>query len=119
MQSGGSVETIQLQNNAQIFTKTAMYKGTMVAIKMLNLDPKKYPKLELPRSLLIQLKEMKDLQHDHLTRFCGACVDAPNYCIVTEYCPKGSLEDILENEKVSVVQNSFYYLINFRLNWTK
>lgn len=112
MQSGGSVETIQLQNNAQIFTKTAMYKGTMVAIKMLNLDPKKYPKLELPRSLLIQLKEMKDLQHDHLTRFCGACVDAPNYCIVTEYCPKGSLEDILENEKVFVVQNTFYYFLD-------
>uniref|UniRef100_A0A914KGI9 guanylate cyclase n=1 Tax=Meloidogyne incognita TaxID=6306 RepID=A0A914KGI9_MELIC len=112
IKSGGSVETIQLQNNAQIFTKTAMYKGTMVAIKMLNLDPKKYPKLELPRSLLIQLKEMKDLQHDHLTRFCGACVDAPNYCIVTEYCPKGSLEDILENEKIKLDKMMKYSLLH-------
>uniref|UniRef100_A0A183CB18 Uncharacterized protein n=1 Tax=Globodera pallida TaxID=36090 RepID=A0A183CB18_GLOPA len=47
IRSGGSVETIQMQKN-QIFTQTAMYKGTMVAIKMLNLDLKKYPKLELP-----------------------------------------------------------------------
>lgn len=101
-----------MQNNAQIFTKTAMYKGTMVAIKMLNLDPKKYPKLDLPRSLLVQLKEMKDLQHDHITRFCGACVDAPNYCIVTEYCPKGSLEDILENEKIKLDKMMKYSLLH-------
>ncbi|KAL3089465.1 hypothetical protein niasHT_029176 [Heterodera trifolii] len=112
IKSGGSVETIQMQNNAQIFTKTAMYKGTMVAIKMLNLDPKKYPKLELPRSLLVQLKEMKDLQHEHITRFCGACVDAPNYCIVTEYCPKGSLEDILENEKIKLDKMMKYSLLH-------
>jgi serine/threonine protein kinase len=68
----------------------------MVAIKMLRIDPKRYPKLELPRKLLMEFKKMKDLQHDHITRFAGACVDQPNVCIVTEYCPKGSLEDILE-----------------------
>ncbi|KAI6203554.1 Guanylate cyclase [Aphelenchoides besseyi] len=100
MKSGGSVETIQMQNNAQIFTRTASYRGTMVAIKMLRIDPKRYPKLELSRTLLMEFKKMKDLQHDHITRFAGACVDPPHYCIVTEYCPKGSLEDILENEKI-------------------
>ena len=45
---------------------------------------------------------MKDLQHDHLVRFCGACVDPPNSCILTEYCPKGSLQDILENEQIKL-----------------
>lgn len=35
---------------------------------------------------------MKDLQHDNITRFVGACIDPPHACIVTEYCPKGSLE---------------------------
>lgn len=101
-----------MQNNAQIFTKTAYYKGTLVAIKMLNIDPKKYPKLELSRSLLMELKRMKDLQHDHVTRFMGACVDFPNYCIVTEYCPKGSLEDILENEKIKLDKMMKYSLLH-------
>jgi serine/threonine protein kinase len=91
-----------MQNNVQLFCKTAVYKGTLVAIKMLNIDAKKYPKLELSRSLLMEFKLMKDLQHEHITRFMGACVDAPNFCIVTEYCPKGSLEDILENEKIKL-----------------
>lgn len=98
LQSGGSVETIQMQNNAQIFTKTASYKGQLVAVKMLRI----VNKVEFDRHSLLEFKRMKDLQHDHLTRFFGACVEPPNTCIVTEYCPKGSLEDLLENEKIAM-----------------
>lgn len=35
---------------------------------------------------------MRDVQNEHLTRFIGACIDPPNICIVTEYCPRGSLQ---------------------------
>lgn len=35
---------------------------------------------------------MRDVQNEHLTRFVGACTDAPNICILTEYCPRGSLQ---------------------------
>lgn len=45
---------------------------------------------------------MKDLEHDHLARFYGACVDPPHCCLLTEYCPKGSLQDILENENIKL-----------------
>ncbi|CAJ0923199.1 unnamed protein product, partial [Mesorhabditis belari] len=112
LKSGGSAETIQLQNNAQIYTKTAVYKGTMVAIKSLAIDTKKYPKLEMSRAMLMEFKKMKDLQHDHITRFTGACVDCPHYCIVTEYCPKGSLEDILENDKIELDKMMKYSLLH-------
>ncbi|KAK6105631.1 Adenylate and Guanylate cyclase catalytic domain family protein [Brugia pahangi] len=110
--SGGSVETIQMQNNVQIYTKTANYKGTIVAVKNLNIDPKKYPKLDLTRSMLMEFKRIKDLQHDHITRFTGACVDCPHYCLVQEYCPKGSLEDILENEKIELDKMMKYSLLH-------
>uniref|UniRef100_A0A1I7THQ5 ANF_receptor domain-containing protein n=1 Tax=Caenorhabditis tropicalis TaxID=1561998 RepID=A0A1I7THQ5_9PELO len=53
--SGGSVETIA-QNNTQIYTKTAIFKGVVVAIKKLNIDPKKYPRLDLSRAQLMELK---------------------------------------------------------------
>ena len=36
--------------------------------------------------------QMKDLQNDHIVRFLGACIDYPNQSLLTEYCPKGSLQ---------------------------
>ena len=50
------------------------------------------------RQLLIELKRMKDLQHDHLVRFVGACLDHSQPFLVTEYCPRGSLQDTAANE---------------------
>ncbi len=35
---------------------------------------------------------MKDLHHDHLVRFVGAVVEPPSPCLLTEYCPRGSLQ---------------------------
>lgn len=37
---------------------------------------------------------MRDVRHDNLAQFMGACVDNPNICILFQYCPKGSLQVI-------------------------
>lgn len=78
---------------------------------------------------------MRDVQNEQLTRFIGACVDPPNICIVTEYCPRGSLQvtscvcvcraagrtaslnmlclqDILENDSITLDWMFKYSLIN-------
>lgn len=55
---------------------------------------------------------MRDVQFNHLTRFIGACIDPPNICIITEYCPRGSLQDILENESINLDWMFRYSLIN-------
>ncbi|KAL3218997.1 hypothetical protein MRX96_031212 [Rhipicephalus microplus] len=70
-----------------MFIRTAYYKDTLVAIKPLN-----KARIDITRSLLLELKYMKDLQHDHIVRFIGACIDPPHCCLVKEYCPKGSLQ---------------------------
>ena len=59
-------------------------------------------KVELNRPLLLELKRMKDLTNDHLVRFIGACVTTPRCFLLTEYCPRGSLEDILENDQIQL-----------------
>ncbi|XP_048515966.1 atrial natriuretic peptide receptor 2 isoform X3 [Athalia rosae] len=81
----------------QIYVPTGIYKNSKVAIKLI---PRS--KVEISRPLLLELKRMKDLQHDHLVRFYGACVDPPHCCLLTEYCPKGSLQDILENDQIKL-----------------
>uniref|UniRef100_A0A8D3D493 Guanylate cyclase n=1 Tax=Scophthalmus maximus TaxID=52904 RepID=A0A8D3D493_SCOMX len=82
-------------------------QGNLVAIKHVN---KK--RIELTRQVLLELKHMRDVQFNHLTRFIGACIDPPNICIVTEYCPRGSLQDILENESINLDWMFRYSLIN-------
>lgn len=52
--------------------------------------------------VLLASVQMKDVTHDHLVRFIGASVTAPHCCLLTEYCPRGSLEDILENDQIQL-----------------
>uniref|UniRef100_A0A8B9KHQ3 Guanylate cyclase n=1 Tax=Astyanax mexicanus TaxID=7994 RepID=A0A8B9KHQ3_ASTMX len=78
---------ISAHGKHQLFAKTGYFKGNLVAIKHVN---KK--RIELTRQVLFELKHMRDVQFNHLTRFVGACIDPPNICIVTEYCPRGSLQ---------------------------
>ncbi|XP_045504211.1 atrial natriuretic peptide receptor 1 isoform X1 [Colias croceus] len=92
-----SDEAISLAGDRQIYAPCAFYKGCRVAVKKVDKQ-----RIDLTRPLLLELKKMKDLEHDHLARFFGACVDPPHCCILTEYCPKGSLQDILENDTIKL-----------------
>ncbi|XP_046576411.1 atrial natriuretic peptide receptor 1-like isoform X1 [Haliotis rubra] len=83
--------------NRQLFTKTGYFRGAILAIKII---PRQHITIHKP--LLLEVKKIKDLQNDHLVRFIGACIDAPHQCILTEYCPKGSLQDVLENDQIKL-----------------
>ncbi|XP_076630683.1 atrial natriuretic peptide receptor 1 isoform X2 [Colletes latitarsis] len=101
----GSQLTIYLEENVSLpdevdknaYVPTGIYKNSKVAIKLIPRN-----KVEISRPLLLELKRMKDLQHDHLARFYGACVEPPHCCLLTEYCPRGSLQDILESEQMKL-----------------
>ncbi|XP_056091754.1 atrial natriuretic peptide receptor 2 isoform X1 [Rhinichthys klamathensis goyatoka] len=95
------------QDKANVLSYIRRLRGNLVAIKHVN---KK--RIELTRQVLFELKHMRDVQFNHLTRFIGACIDPPNICIVTEYCPRGSLQDILENESINLDWMFRYSLIN-------
>lgn len=97
LQTNYSDEATSLAGDRQVYAPCGFYKGCRVAIKKVDKQ-----RIDLSRPLLLELKKMKDLEHDHLARFYGACVDPPHCCFLTEYCPKGSLQDILENESIKL-----------------
>ncbi|XP_076054851.1 guanylate cyclase 32E-like [Oratosquilla oratoria] len=80
-----------------VYTQVGLYKGRIYAIKRVCKKS-----VEITRKMKKELKTMRDLRHDNLVSFIGACVDPPHICLITEYCARGSLKDILENEDVKL-----------------
>lgn len=81
-------------------TNTAHYKSMYVAVKYLQ-----NVRIEPNRSELYELKIMKDLTHDNLAKFYGACFDGPKNFILTEFCQRGSLQDVLEAQSSLMKMN--------------
>ncbi|XP_060537120.1 atrial natriuretic peptide receptor 2-like isoform X2 [Cylas formicarius] len=95
-------DDMSIVGDKQLYTTVGYYRSIRVAVKHLQ-----DAKISLSHQNLYELKVMKDLSSDNLVKFYGACLDSPNSpnCILTEYCPRGSLQDILENEE-------------YKLDWT-
>ncbi|XP_071105845.1 receptor-type guanylate cyclase Gyc76C-like [Haliotis cracherodii] len=81
----------------QLFAQTGSYKGQVVALKIYELK-----NFDVNRKMKKDMKLMRDLRHDKVNAFIGACIDPPCFIIITEYCSKGSLQDILENEDLKL-----------------
>ncbi|XP_033123618.1 speract receptor-like [Anneissia japonica] len=92
-----TISVITNQEQQQIFTKIGTYKGNICAIKAVNKHT-----VELTREVRKELKNMRDVRHDNVCPFIGACVDSPHICILMQYAPKGSLQDILENDDIKL-----------------
>ncbi|XP_024085457.1 guanylate cyclase 32E isoform X1 [Cimex lectularius] len=75
------------------YTNIGFYKGNTVAIKAVHKRS-----VDITRNIRKELKQIRELRHENIITFVGACVDAGNICIFTEYCARGSLEDVLANE---------------------
>ncbi|CAG9813488.1 unnamed protein product [Phaedon cochleariae] len=84
----------------RIFTTVGLYRGTRVAIKKIIRK-----KVDVNKKLLWEIKQVRDVTHENTVRFIGACIEAPTILILTEYCPKGSLKDVLENDDIHLDWN--------------
>ncbi|XP_068630072.1 receptor-type guanylate cyclase Gyc76C-like [Battus philenor] len=82
----------------QIFTTTAQYRGNVVRIKELKFSKKK----DIPRDVMKEMRLLRELRHDNLNSFIGAVVEPLRVLLITDYCAKGSLYDIIENEDIKL-----------------
>jgi len=84
------------------FCQTAKYKGGIVRIRELQFERKK----DISREVMKEMKLMRELRHDNVNSFIGACVemsaDLHAITLITEYCAKGALNDILENMDIKL-----------------
>ncbi|XP_054158024.1 receptor-type guanylate cyclase Gyc76C-like isoform X2 [Oppia nitens] len=80
--------------NNQVFTQRAIYRGAFVAVKQLKFTKR----IDISRTVKKEMKIMKEINHDNVNQFIGASIEVYSVLLATEYCAKGSLYDILEND---------------------
>ncbi|ESO04934.1 hypothetical protein HELRODRAFT_78187, partial [Helobdella robusta] len=81
----------------QIFSDVGYYRGVLVAIKHIRKEH-----VQVSREILLEFNQLKDIAHDNLNVFVGACTEPPNICLVWHYCNKGSIQDIIMNDEVKL-----------------
>ena len=74
------------------FTRTGSYRGNIVAIKAIC-----HKGVDLTRNIRKELKEMTEIRHENIVPFIGASVEFGGVFILTAYCARGSLQDVLQN----------------------
>ncbi|XP_055935780.1 guanylate cyclase 32E-like [Argiope bruennichi] len=73
-------------------SRVGFYKGNAVFIYHV------YKKsIDLTRSLRKEMIQIREMRHENINPFIGACVDPPNICILTLFSTRGSLQDVLKN----------------------
>nr|BAA75197.1 membrane guanylyl cyclase [Brissus agassizii] len=92
-----AISVISNAEKQQIFAHIGTYRGTICAIHAVHKNH-----VDLTRSVRTELKIMRDMRHDNVCPFVGACIDRPHICILMNYCAKGSLQDILENDDIKL-----------------
>ncbi|XP_069373770.1 guanylate cyclase 2G isoform X2 [Paralichthys olivaceus] len=82
-----------------IYITIGLYQGNQVAIKYIK-NPVSC-NFQGP-SVIREFSVMKEMKHENLVQFFGACIEPPNMCLVMQYCKKGSLKDVLRTSEVEL-----------------
>ncbi|CAD5112905.1 DgyrCDS2112 [Dimorphilus gyrociliatus] len=94
---------------AQAFIETAKFKGNLVAIKSFPLEKK----INITRSLRIEVKQRRLASHNNILKFIGTVLEPPTKAVlIHEYCKKGSLQDLLEQDNFELDWSFKYSLMN-------
>ncbi|XP_059156487.1 receptor-type guanylate cyclase Gyc76C-like [Physella acuta] len=93
---GISMVSMESRNTyAQVYTYIGKYKGQTVALKTFKVNSS-----DLTRMDKREMKLMREMRHPNINSFIGACLESSVLTLVTAYCVKGSLQDVLENDDI-------------------
>ncbi|XP_063683158.1 atrial natriuretic peptide receptor 1-like isoform X8 [Bolinopsis microptera] len=75
----------------------AVYRRQQVAVKYLRRQ-----NLTVNNTIMRELNTLRDMEHENIVKFYGICMEQNKVCTVYSHCPKGSLQDVLQNDKLNL-----------------
>ncbi|XP_046680074.1 receptor-type guanylate cyclase Gyc76C-like isoform X1 [Homalodisca vitripennis] len=103
-----SATSLESRCGGQVFAATSQYRGVVVRIKELKFSKKK----DVTRDTMKEMRRLREIRHDNINSFVGALVEPMRILIITDYCAKGSLYDIVENEDLKLDKMFIASLVN-------
>ncbi|KAM4034315.1 guanylate cyclase 2G-like [Anomaloglossus baeobatrachus] len=88
------------QGKDRFYSTIGVYQGNNIALKYVT-DHTAAMRVRKP-SVLKEFRLIRELKHENLNTFFGVCIEPPNVCVVTQYCKKGSLKDVLHHSDVEL-----------------
>ncbi|KPM02166.1 Guanylate cyclase-like protein 2 [Sarcoptes scabiei] len=114
--------TERISNNSDLLNSKEddfeiTYKGVVVSFKVLKFNKKSStnPYDYLTRENKLEMKWLKEMHHQNINVFIGATIHEKFPCsvlLLSEYCAKGSLRDVLENEEIRLDEEFMSSLVH-------
>lgn len=96
--SQSRISLVSVGSLGQMYCTTAHYKGALVRVKELKLV-KKYA---ISRQTMKEMRYMRERCHTNINSFHGAVIQPMRISLIFDYCGKGSLSDVVENEDIKL-----------------
>ncbi|XP_067655783.1 atrial natriuretic peptide receptor 2-like [Haliotis asinina] len=87
------------ETGTTMFGSVAYIRGSLVSVKRMSKNS-----VSLTKEVLQELNQLMELKNQNVCAFVGACVDPGRILLLWEYCPKGSLQDIIWNTNIKLDQ---------------
>ncbi|KAI0237466.1 hypothetical protein LSAT2_012004 [Lamellibrachia satsuma] len=91
----GQSDALSMYSDGDSPPHAATYRDVTVSVQQISIAS-----LVLARKDLVEINLRREMAHENITTFVGACIDPPNMCVLTTYCSKGSLQAILLNDDI-------------------
>ncbi|XP_072020667.1 atrial natriuretic peptide receptor 1-like [Amphiura filiformis] len=100
--STGRISQISRADNismlsSHVYSRVGKYQGNWVGVMTINKQT-----VQITRDILTEFKDLRDMSNANVNGFIGACVDPGNVSLIYEYCSRGSLQDVLADDRIKL-----------------
>ncbi|XP_052058788.1 retinal guanylyl cyclase 2-like [Mytilus californianus] len=79
------------------FSEIARYKGDIVYVKEISTKG-----FEVSGKMLAQFRTLREIRHENVNPMYGILIDPTCYAVVSEYCNRGSLQDVIKSANIKL-----------------